>query len=43
MKRKLLSALLVAAMAVGLLAGCGGSSEATTTETKTEEQRCYHQ
>ena len=26
MKRKLLSALLVTAMTVGLLAGCGGSS-----------------
>ena len=38
MKRKLLSALLVAAMAVGLLAGCGGSSEATTTETETKTE-----
>ena len=40
MKRKLLSALLVTAMTVGLLAGCGGSSNetaATETETKTEE------
>lgn len=37
MKKKLLSALLVAAMAVGCLAGCGGSSEATTTDTTTTE------
>ena len=41
MKRKLLSALLVTAMTVGLLAGCGGSSNetaATETETKTEAE-----
>jgi len=37
MKKKLLSALLVAAMTVSVLAGCGGSSsEPATTETTTE-------
>ena len=39
MKKKLLSALLVAAMTVSVLAGCGGSTEeaaAPAEETKTE-------
>ena len=39
MKKKLLSALLVAAMTVSVLAGCGGKTEeaaAPATETKTE-------
>lgn len=40
MKKKLLSALLVAAMAIGMLAGCGGSSEtAADTTTATEETK----
>ena len=33
---KLLSGVLVAAMAVGLLAGCGGSSDSTATDTTAE-------
>lgn len=33
---KLLSGVLVAAMAVGLLAGCGGSSDSTATDTAAE-------
>ena len=33
---KLLSGVMVAAMAVGLLAGCGGSSDSTATDTTAE-------
>ena len=33
---KLLSGVLVAAMAVGLLAGCGGSSDSAATDTTAE-------
>ncbi len=36
MKRKLVSVLLVSAMTMGLLAGCGGSSD-TTSESSTTE------
>ena len=41
MKKKLLSLLMVATMAAGMLVGCGGAKEAApapeTTETTTEE------
>ena len=37
MKKKLVSTLLCAAMAVSLLAGCGGSADTSaTTDTATE-------
>lgn len=37
MKKKVLSLLMAATMTAGLLAGCGGSSDADTTDTKTPE------
>ena len=37
MKKKLVSALLVAAMAISTLAGCGSSSTETTTDAETTE------